>query len=275
MQSLHRVSPLCKPSCCLLPSVQSAQALYTRPLTLKKWNSQGGLRLVSAQRSALRHEPIAVTLLLIVQPLLLFLHHLLLLPSFQMNAGTKKVLILTSFASACILTLLAFRLPAIAISAASTIFAAPPSPGMASMRWSSQWWLQLEGDWFDEKGNEYTSTLELDTSLAYTVCTRRRNGEVRITKSLIYNLHDEVLWGNDGQFILRAHGARGTRAGTILTHIGWASVCKCGSVGKESKFVWTRKGERSLPPSPTEPPPSHLRPDTGEPGLGDACQNVQ
>ena len=76
-----------------------------------------------------KYEPIAVTLLLIVQPLLLFLHHLLLLPSFQMNAGTKKVLILTSFASACILTLLAFRLPAIAISAASAMHAAPPSPG--------------------------------------------------------------------------------------------------------------------------------------------------
>ena len=125
---------------------------------------------------------------------------------------------------------------------------------MADIRWSEPWWLQLEGDWADEKGNEYTLTLELDASLAYTVCTRRRNGEVRITKSLVYNCYGSVFWGNDGQFTLRAHGARGTLAGTILTHIGWASVSKGGSVAKESKFVWTRKGEGPLPPPPTEPP---------------------
>ena len=130
---------------------------------------------------------------------------------------------------------------------------------MAAIRWSSQWWLQLEGDWADKKGNEYTLTLELDTRLAYTVRTRKRNGEVRTTKSLIHNRRGEVLWGNDGQFILRVHGARGTRAGTIITAIGWASRRKCGSVGKESKFVWTRKGEGSPPPPPTEPPPSHHR----------------
>ena len=136
----------------------------------------------------------------------------------------------------------------------------------ADSRWCESWWLQLEGDWADDRGNEYKLTLELDTSLAYTVCTRRRNGEVRITESLIYNLHGLVLWGNDGQFILREHGARGTRAGTILTHIGWASVCKCGSVAKESKFVWTRKGEGSPPPPPTEPPPSYHMCDTRSAG---------
>ena len=138
--------------------------------------------------------------------------------------------------------------------------------GMADIRWTMSWWRQLEGDWSDNKGNKYTLTLELDTGLAYTVATRRRSGKVEVTKTLIYNLHGHVLWGKEGQFQLRAHGARGTDAGTILTHIGWVSMCECGYVEKESKFLWTRKGEGALPAPPREPPPSYVTHDIGDRG---------
>ena len=75
----------------------------------------------------------------------------------------------------------------------------PPS-SMASIRWSSQWWLQLEGDWADDRGNKYSLTLDLDTCLSYTVLTLRPNRQrIRTTYSLIYNLRGEVLWGEDGQ----------------------------------------------------------------------------
>ena len=137
---------------------------------------------------------------------------------------------------------------------------------MADILWTMSWWLQLEGDWADNKGNKYTLTLELDTGLAYTVATLRRSGKVEVTNTLIYNLHGRVLWGKDGQFQLRAHGVRGTHAGTILTHIGWSSVRECGYVTKESKFLWTRKGEGVLPPPPREPPPSYVAHYIGERG---------
>ena len=135
---------------------------------------------------------------------------------------------------------------------------------MAAVRWSLQCWEELAGDWADQKGNKYTLTpdrdLLVDELYSYTVYTRRLDGENRTTKSLIYYLDNEVCWGEHGQFRLRQHGAKGKRAGTIITHIGWHSVCKkCGSVAKEATFAWTRKGEGPLPPPPTKPPPSHHR----------------